>query len=98
MLESDPTTSEGTPEDLPVKSLEQRFHELAVLWKQERGPYSSSAKLCNHPAYQQIIEMGMVAVPLLLGELAREPDHWFRALHAISGTNPVLEGHQGNIR
>jgi hypothetical protein len=37
-------------------------------------------------------------VPLLLRELEREPDHWFRALYALTGANPVPEGSQGNVR
>ena len=28
-------------------------------------------------------------LPLLLRELARDPDHWFWALEAITGQNPV---------
>ncbi|HYV37691.1 MAG TPA: hypothetical protein VE988_18545, partial [Gemmataceae bacterium] len=45
---------------------EQHFLALVKVWKDERGPYSSSARLCAHPAYQQIIGMGPDVVPLLL--------------------------------
>ena len=53
---------------------EQRFQELVLTWKRERGPHSSSAKLAEHPAYQQIIRMGPEVVPLLLRELERWED------------------------
>ena len=39
--------------------------------------------------YQQIVGMGMIAVPLILEELHREPDQWFWALECITEENPV---------
>jgi hypothetical protein len=77
---------------------EQRFRELVATWKRERGPHSSSARLAEHPAYQEIIRMGPEVVPLLLRELEREPDHWFRALYALTGANPVPTESNGKIR
>jgi hypothetical protein len=77
---------------------EQRFHDLVKLWKQERGPYSSSAQLAQHPAYQQIIDLGPEVIPLLLRELERQPDHWFRALHALTGADPVPVENRGKVR
>jgi hypothetical protein len=81
-----------------AEDCEPRFLALAALWKRDCGPYSSSAKLAEHPAYQQIIAMGPEVVPLLLRELEREPDHWFRALHAITGANPAPASSSGKIR
>ncbi len=77
---------------------EERFHELVALWKRERGPHSSSARLAEHPAYQQIIRMGPQVVPLLLRELETTPDHWFRALHALTGADPVPEQSRGKVK
>jgi len=76
---------------------EQRFQELVTTWKRERGPHSSSARLAEHAAYQQIIRMGPEVVPLLLRELEREPDHWFRALDALTGANPVPAESRGKV-
>jgi hypothetical protein len=87
-----PTTKAGVPE-----ALEQQFAQLTAAWKRERGPYSPSARLAEHPAYQQIIALGPAVVPLLLRELEREPDHWFRALYALTGVNPVPEASQGRL-
>jgi hypothetical protein len=50
------------------------------------------------PSYQQIIGIGEPAVPLLLEELRREPDHWFWALEAITMANPVPKEASGKIR
>ena len=44
--------------------------------------------------------MGPVAVPLILGRLAeegQEPDHWFWALKAITGADPVPEAARGDV-
>ena len=42
-----------------------------------------------HAAYQRIIGMGPAVVPLILRDLEQKPDHWFWALRAITGDNPV---------
>jgi hypothetical protein len=68
-----------------------KFARLAARWRDERGPESSITRISMHPAYQQIIGMGDAAVPLILQELERAPDHWFWALNAIIGVDPVPE-------
>jgi hypothetical protein len=88
--------AETTP--TPEQEWERRFLDQVALWKRERGPFSSSARLAEHPAYQQIIAMGAVVIPLLFRELEREPDHWFRALHALTGANPVPAENRGKVR
>lgn len=45
--------------------------------------------MAMHPAYQQIIGMGREAVPLILRDLQRRPDHWCWALAHITGEDPV---------
>jgi hypothetical protein len=78
--------------------IEKRFRDLVTTWKRERGPHSASARLAEHPAYQQIIRLGPAVIPLLLRELEERPDHWFRALHALTGANPVAAESQGKVR
>jgi hypothetical protein len=48
--------------------------------------------MASHPAYRKIIEMGRPAIPLILRELKQRPDHWFLALNAITGEDPVRPG------
>jgi hypothetical protein len=79
-------------------NLRDRFQRLAADWKRDRAPHSSSARLTDHPAYKAIIDLGPNVVPLLLQELEREPDHWFRALHALTGADPVPEESRGKLR
>ncbi len=78
-------------------SLEQEFRTLAQQWKEACGLLSSTTAMVSHPAYQAIIALGQPAVPLLLAELAREPVHWFEALKAITGEDPVAPRDWGNI-
>jgi len=86
--------------DIPKETgtLRERFQSHVAEWKRNRGPHSSSARLCDHPAYRAIVDLGADVVPLLLQELEREPDHWFRALHALTGADPVPEESRGKVR
>lgn len=53
--------------------------------------------MAMHPAYQQIIGMGRTAIPYILEELAERGGHWFWALRAITGENPVDGSDQGDV-
>ena len=79
------------------QSVNERFRELVRIWKADAGPLSSTTEMAMHPAYQQIIGLGPEAVPLLLRELQREPDHWFWALKAITGVDPVEPANRGRL-
>jgi hypothetical protein len=63
-------------------------------WKKETRHWSSLARILLHPSYMRIIALaGKIphheGAKLLLIELAEEPRHWFRALEAVTGENPV---------
>ena len=74
-----------------------RFDELASQWKAQSRYLSNTAQMAMLWPYQQIIGLGAVAVPLILGELRRETDHWFWALEAITGENPVPSEVAGDV-
>jgi hypothetical protein len=75
-----------------------KFLSLAQEWKSATAHLSSITDISLHPAYQRIIGMGEMAVPFILQEMSDRPDHWFWALKAITGDNPVLPEHQGRIK
>ena len=83
--------------DTPTSDLETRFRALADQWRWETGPLSSSTAIAAHPAYQEIIGMGPAAIPMVLQELQERCDHWFAALRALSGENPVPREYAGRI-
>lgn len=58
---------------------------------------SNTAQMAMLRSYQNIVGMGEPAVPMLLEELQREPDHWFWALEAITSENPVPPEANGSI-
>ena len=51
------------------------------------------------PEYQRIIGLGESAVLPMLEDLAANgPEHWFWALHAVTGENPVGPDDGGNLQ
>lgn len=79
---------------------EAKFKRLAEAWQADTATYSSMAQIAMHPAYQNIIGMGKDALPFLLKQLKSEgdePHHWFWALAAITGENPVPKQSRGKI-
>jgi hypothetical protein len=80
------------------ETLEKLFREHSERWKEDTRHLSSTTKMISHPSYLRIIGLaskshGHGLERLLLQELQSEPDHWFAALTAISGEDPVQPKH-----
>lgn len=86
---------EGSPLQAPA---EERFRELVKQWMEETQHLSSITEISTHPSYQQIIGMGPAVLPILLRELEKHPNHWFWALRAITGHNPVPDEDRGRVK
>jgi hypothetical protein len=78
--------------------VESEFPRLAETWRRETAHLSSITQKSIHAAYQRIIGLGPRAVPLILSELEQRPDHWFWALRAITGEDPVVPDDRGDVR
>jgi hypothetical protein len=89
------TIHEGGPPS--GESVCEDFRRLADEWKAQAEFLASPTAIAALPAYLAIIAMGPAAVPFILDELRREPDHWFVALKRITGEEPVPEEERGNI-
>lgn len=76
---------------------EKKFLRLAGRWCEETQYCSSLLDIAMNPNYQQIIGMGTYAIPFILNELKKKPGHWFWALKAITGEDPVQESDRGNL-
>jgi CheY-like chemotaxis protein len=74
-----------------------RFEALTTQWRSRTRFSSSLSEISMDSAYQQLIGMGIVAVPFIIQELREKPDNWFWALKAITGSDPVPEIDRGNI-
>ena len=77
--------------------IDKVFKTLAQEWERERPRGADIQEMVMHPAYQRIIGMGSSVVSLLLQELEQKPEHWFFALWAITGADPVPLEKRGNI-
>ncbi len=77
--------------------IRDQFEDLKEEWKTKTRYISNSAQMATVWPYQQMIGMGRPALPLILKELERETDHWFWALEAISGENPVPPEQAGQV-
>ena len=75
-----------------------RFYELKQEWEEDTFELSSITDISMHPAYQQIIGMGPVAIPFIISELITKPNHWFWALKSITGEDPVPANKRGKMR
>jgi hypothetical protein len=67
-------------------------------WKSETKHWSSMAKRIAHPSYLRIIGLSRGLTNheverVLLQELQKKPSHWFAALSAITGENPIRPEH-----
>ncbi len=72
--------------------LETTFKQSVEQWRSETAAMSSVTARAMHPSYQRIIGLGPAAIPMILRELRSRPDHWFWALNAITGEQPIAEG------
>ncbi len=80
-----------------------KFQKLVQQWRDERGAMSSITEMSMLTPYQNIIGMGLDAIPLIIAELKSEgddPDQWFWALMSICDTNQprIKPEDQGNYR
>ena len=73
------------------------FAKLREEWRAGTRTEASLVTILMHPAYQRIIGLGMVVVPLIMEELSSELDHWHWALAAVTGEDPVPEDAAGDL-
>ena len=72
-------------------SIEEEFQHCAAAWKRDTGHLSVAGQIAKHPSYRRIVEMGESAIPLILNDLKKEPNHWFLALSAIAKDAPKVD-------
>jgi hypothetical protein len=76
---------------------EKAFRRLAKRWQRDCKFDSSASAMTQHEAYRSIVAMGMPVVPAILRELQKRPNHWFEALHEITGEDPIPRGAWGDM-
>ena len=85
---------------VPLPTLLDRtlFRDLADQWYAKTGMLSVVAQAAMHPAYQAIIGMGTIAIPLILDEMRTHgPTHWAGALRELTHENPIRPEDHGYV-
>ena len=75
------------------------FSILIERWHEERSATSFVMEMARCPSYQEIINMGEKAIPLIFRQMESEgedPDHWFWALSILTSSDPVPDDIRGN--
>src|SRR5437588_8689216 len=82
-----------------AESVEQQVVHLLERWRDETAYLSDSTQILGHPAYQELIALGPAALPFLFRDLEQTKDgHLYKALTAITGTQPVPDDVCGQMR
>lgn len=77
--------------------MKAEFAEHERKWKADTQFASDPMEIYLHASYARIIGMGQPAVSLIVRSMAETPAHWFYALRAITGENPVTPEMAGNV-
>ena len=77
---------------------QETFRQLADRWEEDTTYLSSFHQMAQRPAYREILEMGLSAVPLMLDRMKERGGHWLSALPAITAADPVPPRQRGNVR
>ena len=80
------------------QNIDVQFASLASEWKHSVRIISDWNQMILHPCYQRIIGLGPNVIPLILKDLEQNGGHWFWALQALTGENPVAKEDAGKAR
>ncbi|MFL0161959.1 hypothetical protein [Aquirufa salirivi] len=79
------------------QQLKKRFDFFNSIWKNETIFSSSISEITNNSAYRSIIGLGQDILPFIINDLKINDAHWFYALEALTGQNPIKEYHKGIV-
>jgi hypothetical protein len=89
---------EEKEQEAQLEKLRKEFYAHVKKWYDDTAFKSSVSDIVLHPSYLRIIGMGPAVIPLVLDELPKQPAHWFPALEAITGANPIPDEDRGRIK
>jgi len=81
--------SGNTESEKVAISAEKRFRQIEAAWEADTMFLSNAQAIIDHPAFQEIIAMGEVVIPFMLGDLEKQAHQWVWALPRLTGVNPV---------
>lgn len=74
------------------------FNALSRAWKKETAHFSTLYHVTTNSNYLRIIKHGWQAVPYILKDLQKAPEHWYFALKLITEQDPVPIEDKSNIK
>lgn len=84
-------------QEMYSQQLKKRFDFYNSIWKNETIFSSSISEITNNSAYRSIIGLGQEVLPFIIDDLKHNDSHWFYALEALTGQNPIKENHKGVV-
>jgi len=84
-------------QEMYQQQLKKRFNFYSSIWKNETIFFSSISEITNNAAYRSIIGLGKDVLPFIIEDLKTNDNHWFYALEALTGKNPIKENHKGIV-
>jgi hypothetical protein len=89
----------SVPTTPATEAVELRVVRLLANWRAQTAHLSSSTRMTEHPAYQELIALGPAALPFLFRDLEQTGDgHLSKALAALTGAHPVPPEDRGQVR
>ena len=74
------------------------FRTLVAQWVRHTRVTNSMWDIVENKYLASIIAMGSDVVPLILADLRDDPKWWHHALNVLTGADPVLPDHAGNLQ
>ncbi len=84
-------------QEMYKQQLKKRFDFYNSIWQSETIFSSSISEITNNSAYRSIIGLGQEVLPFIIDDLKNNDSHWFYALEALTGQNPIKENHKGVV-
>jgi len=91
------TEAEQRSEEAHRRRAEQ-IGQLLDSFRQSTAVYSATWQIKSHPSFQNVRDLGWSAVPSLINRLSDPCVQWLIALSEITGDDPVLPEHAGEVR
>lgn len=79
------------------QQLKSRFDLYNSIWQNETMFSSSISEITNNSAYRSIIKLGEDIIPFIIQDLKSKDNHWFYALEALTGQNPIKMENRGVV-
>lgn len=77
------------------QDLKNKFQSYKNTWEEQTLFSSNMTEITSNSAYLSIIALGKDVIPLIIANLRNEENHWFSALEALTGVNPIKKEHKG---